>query len=124
MRTVARYNDEQIAMICHATNSGLQEVHGHPSPSAAWVNEDAEKKASILHGVKLARQGHTPRELHGAWVEFKAAQGWKYGPVHDWADKTHPNMVAYEDLPPGERDKDEVFLLLVSWAAGKMGSFN
>ena len=33
-------------------------------------------------------------------------------------------MIAYEDLPPGERDKDEVFFLLVSCLAGKTGSFN
>jgi hypothetical protein len=44
----------------------------------------------------------------------KVAAGWHYGEVKDAEAKTHPCMVAYEELPFEQRVKDHVFRAIVS----------
>jgi hypothetical protein len=54
----------------------------------------------------------SPEELHEDWVLAYAKMGWRYGEVRDAEAKTHPDMVAYDDLGQLERDKDAVFVAL------------
>lgn len=58
----------------------------------------------------------TPEEAHDSWWHKYEEMGWKYGEVRDTVAKTHPDMVAFNDLPKDERDKDEIFLALVEFA--------
>jgi hypothetical protein len=58
----------------------------------------------------------TPEEAHDSWWQKYLDMGWRYGPERDPVEKTHPDMVPYDDLPKDERDKDEVFLALVEFA--------
>lgn len=46
------------------------------------------------------------RVTAAAWVSYKAADGWRYGPFKDPVAKTHPCMVPYDKLPPEQRVKD------------------
>lgn len=57
-------------------------------------------------------RNESPSELHEDWVKAYEAMGWTYGPVRSKADKTHPDMVPYDDLGQLERDKDAVFVAL------------
>lgn len=50
--------------------------------------------------------------LHEEWVVAYEKMGWRYGPTRDPVEKTHPDMVPYENLGQLERDKDDVFVAL------------
>lgn len=52
------------------------------------------------------------RELHEDWVKAYVEMGWRYGENRDPFEKTHPDMVPYEELGQLERDKDDVFVCL------------
>jgi hypothetical protein len=109
------YTDEQVARVCHEANKALQYIHGDPCPSQPWNCESPDIRESAIEGVRAARRGCTPRELWQEWKAGKAAQGWVYGPEKDPAKKTHPCLVPeYEDLPREQRDKDQLFLMIVT----------
>lgn len=122
MRTMTRYSDEETAKICHAAISVLQQLHNDPVPSTSWFNESDHIRKSALAGVRAARTGATPRELHDAWMQFKTDSGWVYGPEKDPAatPPTHPCLVPYEALPQHQKDKDELFSLICVWATTKL----
>lgn len=48
--------------------------------------------------------------IHDEWWESYKKMGWVYGPVYSEKEKTHPDMVPFEDLDPREQDKDYVFI--------------
>lgn len=43
---------------------------------------------------------------HDRWLAERRAQGWKYGEKEDPAQKTHPAMKEWNDLPEEQREKD------------------
>lgn len=43
----------------------------------------------------------------------KIRLGWNRGPVKDGVRKTHPNLVPYHQLPPGQQAKDRLFIAIV-----------
>lgn len=114
-----RYDDTGIAAICHEAIRGLQIAQDSLNPSDPWTAAPAWQKTMTIEGVQRARRIVTPRDHHEAWREVMMMDGWTWGPQQDWERKTHPNMLPYGDLPPAERDKDELFLLIVTWAVGK-----
>lgn len=44
--------------------------------------------------------------IHDVWARKRISEGWKYGPGRDDADKTHPCLVRYCDLPEQEKEYD------------------
>lgn len=46
------------------------------------------------------------KNVHEVWAKNRMAEGWTYGPVRDDAKKETPCMLAYEDLPEGEKEYD------------------
>jgi hypothetical protein len=112
----SRYSDEQVARVCHAANAALQEVQepdGGASPSGPWMSEGPERMRIVIEGVITARRGITPRQHHDNWVTGMRKLGWTYGPK-DPAAKTHPNIRDYDDLSQYQRDKDRLFLAIVT----------
>lgn len=107
------YSDEQIAQVVHEANRALQDIGGDEAPSQPWACETAETRASAAEGVRKARAGRTPEQLHRDWAEWKTARGWTYGPDRDPDARTHPCLLPYEDLPEHQRVKDRVFLAIV-----------
>ena len=51
---------------------------------------------------------------HDIWYQAKKGAGWRYGPIHDDASKERPEIVHWDDLAPGlkerSRDRAEQFL--------------
>ena len=43
---------------------------------------------------------------HEVWAAQRLAQGWKYGAERNDAEKLHPCLVPYEDLPESEKEYD------------------
>ena len=46
------------------------------------------------------------KNVHEIWAKERLAQGWTYGEKRDDAQKLHPCLVAYEDLPEEEKVYD------------------
>ena len=43
---------------------------------------------------------------HDLWRQAKEADGWIYGEQRDENKRTHPDLVSWDDLPEGEREKN------------------
>ena len=101
---------EMIAEACHTVNMLWCASLGDYS-QGSWSSTPANLKASIISGVKarLENPDITPAEMHQKWYDFKLADGWQYGVEKNVEKKTHPNMVAYYDLPSAEQAKDHLF---------------
>lgn len=43
---------------------------------------------------------------HDTWAQNRINQGWTYGPQRDDAQKLHPCLIPYSDLPDSEKKYD------------------
>ncbi|MDJ0554867.1 MAG: TRAFs-binding domain-containing protein [Microcoleaceae cyanobacterium MO_207.B10] len=48
------------------------------------------------------------KNTHEIWSTQRMSEGWKYGKNRDDAQKLHPGLVPYEELPESEKDYDRV----------------
>ncbi len=46
------------------------------------------------------------KNVHDVWAQTRIEQGWSYGKNRNDELKTHPCLVAYEDLPEEEKEYD------------------
>ena len=46
------------------------------------------------------------KNVHEIWAETRIEQGWTYGPQRDDANKKHPCLIPYEELPEEEKVYD------------------
>jgi len=46
------------------------------------------------------------KNVHEVWSRNRINDGWRYGDRRDDAEKRHPCLVAYEDLPESEKEYD------------------
>ena len=83
-----------------------------------WSERDEKFRLQMTKYVEgfRGKQLPTPEEAHDSWCRKYEEMGWKYGEVRDTTAKTHPDMVAFSELPKDEQDKDEIFLALVEFA--------
>src|SRR6185369_12133527 len=51
---------------------------------------------------------------HDSWLKQKKEEGWRYGPVKNAEEKTHPCYVPYEELPAEQQAKDHLFKSIVA----------
>ena len=107
------YTDEQIARVVHEANRVMQDIDGDEAPSLPWHAETDHIRGSAVAGVRAARGGATPEQLHETWCEDKLAAGWRYGEIKDADAKTHPCLVPYAELPEHQQAKDRLFLAIV-----------
>ena len=47
---------------------------------------------------------------HKLWMDYMISKGWRYGEVRSRENKTNPDIVLWEELPPEEREKNKVFI--------------
>lgn len=80
---------------------------------AAWDDAPDWQRESCIAGVSGVLAGNTPAQSHDSWLRFKTADGWRYGPVKNPDTKEHPCMVPYEELPPAQRRKDDLYIAVV-----------
>lgn len=113
---------EQIARVVHEANRALQVEQRDPTVpvSPHWGNLDTETRASIINGVEGVLDGNGPEESHTQWLNFKEAHGWKYGPKKDLDLKEHPCFLPYDQLPEGQKIKDQLFVAIVRVLATKV----
>ena len=61
--------------------------------------------------VKLPKELETlveamAKNVHEVWAQGRIEQGWTYGEERDDANKKHPCLVPYEELPESEKEYD------------------
>lgn len=102
------FTDEEIARIAHGAAVELAIVLGDPA-MPPWSSFPKDQQDGVISGVKAGRHGATPEALHEKWVNEKLAAGWTFGETKDAEAKTHPLLVPFDQLPPGDRAKDYLF---------------
>ncbi len=82
----------------------------------ALLGEGREPEFGNLHAFALLDRTCDPdlvlggtdeviaRALHDIYVEERASHGWRYGPVHDDANRTTPSMASWRELDESYRD--------------------
>lgn len=48
---------------------------------------------------------------HDIWARARMDEGWTYGPIRDDANKRHPDLVPYAQLPDSEKEYDRVMAM-------------
>jgi len=106
-------NVEKIARVAHEVNREYCLILGEKALS--WEDAPPNQKKSVIAGVVILMgdTGRTSEQMHESWLEYKEAEGWKYGPVKDEGKKEHPCMVPYGDLPLEQQLKDALFRSIV-----------
>lgn len=100
---------DTIAGFCHNLNKAYCESIGDFS-QVEWDNAPEEIQASAIKGVlALWDNKLSPKELHEEWKAYKISQGWAYGEIKSFENKTHPLITDYENLPVEQRSKDYIF---------------
>lgn len=104
----------QIAAICHAANSRYRLAIGE-YPHAIWELEPESRRQHVLNGVKYALFDPVAgaADLHANWTKDLEKNGWTYGPVEKVAEKQHPCLVPYHELPEKQQVKDCMFVAIV-----------
>jgi len=86
-----------------------------PVVPAEWKAREEEFRTQFVRVVERQcsdQRSSSPQELHGSWMQAYLDRGWTYGEKYDPEEKTHPDLVPYEQLGQLERDKDDVFIAL------------
>ena len=102
----------KIAEVCHNINKAYCDAIGDHSQSL-WKDTPENIKASAIDGVLKVQTGTTAAKLHQSWCEFKLADGWVFGEEKNVIKKTHPCLVAYDELPHEQKIKDFLFQAVV-----------
>jgi hypothetical protein len=104
--TVSRYfTDTEVAIVCHYQAIGLQLVLGDPV-SAIWEHFPLPRRQLVIESVRAVKAGASPREIHELWREGMERLG-----------IAHANGVPFDALRPGQRLKDQLFVLTVAGMA-------
>jgi len=95
-RVAARRISEVLALA--GLGIGGREAAG----AAATLSADEIARDVEAHIERLAKAEHD------GWMAQRVRSGWRYGAVRDNAQKLHPSIVPYGDLPEPEKEKDRV----------------
>jgi len=103
-------NLETIGKICHTANKIYCESLNDWT-QVPWGEAPEWQKESCMRGVSLhydhpeigAEAGHE------SWMKEKLAEGWTFGKIKSLADKTHPCLIPFAELPVEHQVKDHLF---------------
>lgn len=103
-----------IAVVCHEANRAYCWTLGDYSQTS-WADAPEWQRTSSIKGVEylIANPGAGADASHISWLAEKRATGWTYGPLKDPEAKTHPCFVEYDQLPPEQQLKDNLYTGIV-----------
>lgn len=105
---------EDVARVAHEVHKAYCEALDDYSQRPWEIAPEWQRRAAVS-GVRYvigAPHAH-PEEAHAKWCLEKRDNGWTYGPVKDAERCTHPDMVAFEDLPLDAQVKSHLFIAVV-----------
>lgn len=116
-------NIEATARICHEVNRAFCAHLGDYSQKP-WEDAPEWQRESAIAGVRwrLENPDAPDSAQHDSWMAAKIADGWSWGEVKDAGKKTHPDILPYEQLTPGARTKDALFVSIVNAAKAAQAS--
>jgi hypothetical protein len=103
----------EMAAAAHMANRAYCLALGDES-QPAWEDAPNWQRESAIIGVRGVLAGNSSKESHESWLAEKERTGWKYGRVKDPDKKEHPCFVSYEELPPEQRRKDDIFVSTIN----------
>lgn len=105
---------EEIAYVAHEAVKAWARTNGDYSHEI-WSNCSYEHKTSMRAGViaRLENPDESAEANHDRWLEAKAKDGWKYGPVRDETKLENPAFVPYGCLSADHRKRNEIFMAVV-----------
>ena len=117
------YSQQQIekaAQAAHEVNRTYCRQVMDDDSHLPWKDVPGYIKDSVISGVRLIADNPAlmPADSHESWLEYKRAEDWVFGHVKSFDDKTHPCMVPYDQLHPGQRFKDAIFGIVVRASLG------
>src|SRR3982750_2214031 len=84
------FTDEQIARIAYAAVRELQQILGDDA-SLPWTSLDSNVRGNEIYLVQVARFGASPEVVHERRMQLD------------------PELLPFDQLPPGDRAKDYLF---------------
>lgn len=103
---------EKCARAAHEANNIYNAAIGDVL-SPAWDELTQAQRDGVIAGAKHALAGGSPADSHALFLQTRAAEGWTYGPVKDFAARTSPCMVPYTELTEAQRRKDDLLQAIV-----------
>ena len=81
----------------------------------SWYFAPDDKKQAMIASVShiILTPGITAKMCHEHWVRWKLHEGWTSSNRKDEARKTHPMLMAWDDLTPDQQLKDRLFVSIV-----------
>jgi len=112
-------DEEIIARTVHAALSAYAEAVGQEG-FPDWEDAPEWMRQSSRDSVRFVLENpDVPASAqHDQWLAQKERDGWKYGPTKSETDRTHPMMVAYEELSLTETRKDALLNAIVRALSG------
>ena len=107
---------EELAKIIYEACRVEAEWSGRSIVPEKYKDRDEKFRKQFIEIVNeylSADQLPNPEEAHNSWVEAHRKMGWKYGEKRNQIEKTHPDIVPFEELPKDEKDKDAIFLIII-----------
>ena len=91
----------QTLYICYQSKKNkkmMKTEHYTPQP--------VDTKDVVLPEDLMSLAEEMAKNVHEIWAETRIAQGWTYGPERNDAEKKHPCLVPYDELPEEEKVYD------------------
>ena len=88
---------------------------GAPIIPVLWGKREQDFKDQFLEVIERQcgpQRSSSPEELHGSWMQAYLSMSWVYGENYSRENRTHPDLVPYDQLGQLEQDKDAVFVAL------------
>lgn len=71
-----------------------------------YVPQPIDTKDVVLPKELNSLVEQMAKNVHEIWAETRISQGWTYGPERKDAEKKHPCLIPYEELPEEEKVYD------------------
>jgi hypothetical protein len=111
---------EAAACAAHEVNRAFCREVLDDNSHLQWKDTPAHIRESVIAGARAIADNPQlpPAASHESWLEYKRAEGWVFGETKSLDHKTHPCMVAFDQLPLGDRVKDSLFGIVVRTSLG------
>ena len=81
-------------------------------PYSAAIFDEEQRNRRIKAMQECADNDTSDVERHDSWMKMHVDAGWTYGKEFDPANKKHPNLLPWDELPASTRSKARIFAIV------------